>query len=95
MDEKPEVDIESFKYRYPRILAEIEQADPDILCLQEVDKLRTYEPEFKALCYEFIVFTRDVDKAKGGSMFTPAIGVKKSKFKVLEHREIKGNSILE
>ena len=54
-----------------------------------------YEPEFDALGFDFLPFNRDCEKAVGATLFTPAICVRREKFKILEHREIKGNSVCE
>ena len=88
-------EVLAFDYRYPRILAEIEQSGADILCLQEVDQLWVYEPEFQALGFDFIPFSRDCEKPVGGPYFTPAICVRRERFKIIEHREVKGNQVCE
>ena len=70
-----------FAYRLPRIIAEIETANADILCLQEVSKLEELEPELSKLGYTTLPF--DPNFAKNGTYFTSAMAYKTEKYEFL------------
>ena len=82
-----------FNYRYPRILAEIEASNADILGLTELDKIDVYEPELKALGYDIVVYSHECDK-KNGPIFTPCVAVKRDKFTILKVKKVAGNTII-
>ena len=56
--------ILSFKYRSPRVMREIKEANPEIICLQEVDHYEDwYGPQLKELGYSCIMNYRRSDDA--------------------------------
>lgn len=86
-----------WQYRARRVVDEIAEADPDVLCLQEAQRdhfERDLEPALDARGYEGI-FAQKSREAMGhaGKVDGCALFWKKSKFRLAEHRTLAFNDV--
>ena len=79
-----------FKDRSTRIMQEIKESDPDLICLQEVDDLKNiYEPFLKGMGYEFHTEWRRIDND------AVLLGYKKDKFEMLDTHGFQHNEMVD
>jgi len=86
-----------WRYRFRRILDELNHVDPDIICLQEAQRdhyEQDLEPGLDALGYEGI-FAQKSREAMGaaGKVDGCAVFWKRHKFRLAEHRTLKFNDL--
>ena len=68
-----------FRERSLKIMAEIRESDPDLICLQEVDNFETvYQPFLASMGYEFQTEWRREDND------AILLGYKKDKFELID-----------
>jgi len=75
----------NFGYRSLRILKEISEANPDILCMQEFNYHRVYTPLLNKLDYDLEHYLQEKKylQGKGDSHMGLAIAYKRSKYKLV------------